>query len=445
MIGTSTTEPSADRPDTMPALCAWTEDGPNESWRLRLILPDSRIPAEASPAAGQDIFADLNGLTDRRNVPGGVMARHAEAADGVATAVHSIELAVPRGYRGALQFLPVPRGLRVADRPTWLGALERAFLPTGRHGLREARDMRGQSVLEVAAPDARPLLWSGEGSPEPRAHRDAVVGAHANDEQVITLDSTPRRIRIHRPERAPASAPVLVVFDGMEFVRGGLLTAIDELVSPPSTVIAVDHEPVGPDGDATSDQRADDLVMNPRFCDDVLALVRRISPDVADRMIVAGASYGGLAAAYFSLRHPEWFRGICLSPSFWQSDDQGRRIWDFVPSGSDHRGNAAGADPESARRAAESAADPVAGPVAESAAVRPTFCVDHGILETAIAESVAEATDEFAMRGLAIASRPFVGGHEYLWWRELMLVRLAEILAEPSAPSERLPAEGASR
>ncbi|WP_173154534.1 alpha/beta hydrolase-fold protein [Brevibacterium permense] len=388
-----------------PALCTWIENGPDESWTLQVDLPASSIPAEAVLGDEQEIFVDLNGVTDRRNVPGGIMTRRpardegGDRADGAGATRYSIELAVPRGYRGALRFLPVPRGLQVADRPTWLDVLERGFVPAGDHDLLTVTDMRRKQVLELAAPDARPLVWTGGDALTSNAVPGAGGGRSDVDEQVVTLGSAPRRIWTHRPQRGPASAPVLVVFDGERFIRGGLLAAIDELVAPPSAVIAVDHAPVGddgPDGCMVVGQRADDLVMNPRFCDDVLALVRRTAP-VSTSTIVAGASYGGLAAAYFSLRHPEAFRGICLSPSFWESDDQGRRIWDLSPSG---------------------------------AAARPTFSVDHGILETVIADSVAEATEEFAARGIDFAPRPFMGGHEYLWWRELMLVRLAEVLAE---------------
>lgn len=411
----------------VPALCTWIENGPDESWTLQVDLPASSIPAEAAPEDGQEIFVDLNGVTNRRNVPGGIMVRRpagdegGDSVDGAGATRYSIELAVPRGYRGALRFLPVPRGLQVADRPTWLDVLAKGFVPTGDHGLRTVTDMRRKQVLELAAPDARPLNWTGGARAGAGTSGREEEGRSDVDEQVITLGSSPRRTWIHRPQRGPASAPVLVVFDGERFIRGGLLEAIDELVSPPSAVIAIDHAPVGDDGpdeDAAVGQRADDLVMNPRFCDDVLALVRRTAPEVPVRTIVAGASYGGLAAAFFSLRHPEAFRGICLSPSFWESDDQGSRIWDLTQSGSDDRSD--GTDGESESHESE--------PL--EAVAHPTFCVDHGTLETVIADSVAEATEEFAARGIDIVSRPFVGGHEYLWWRELMLVRLAEVLAE---------------
>lgn len=420
----------------VPALCSWTEGGPNEDWRLRVTLPASTIPAEAAPGVEQEIFVDLNGVTDRRNVPGGIMTRNsardsgrdecgdsvdgAGGTDGTDAAMYSIDLTVPRGYRGALRFLPVPRGLQVADRLTWLDVLERGFVPAGGHDLLTVTDLRRKQVLELAAPDARPLIWTGGDRPVTDSRSGAGEGRSDVDEQVITLGSSPRRIWTHRPQRGPDSAPVLVVFDGERFIRGGLLAAIDELVSPPSAVIAVDHAPVGDDGpdeEAAVSQRADDLVMNPRFCDDVLALVRQTAPEVSTRTIVAGASYGGLAAAFFTLRHPEAFRGICLSPSFWESDDRGRRIWDLAPSR---------ADGESESRTLETRP----AETRTATAARPTFCVDHGILEIAIADSVAEATEEFAARGIDFTPRPFVGGHEYLWWRELMLVRLAEVLAD---------------
>ncbi|WP_181276100.1 alpha/beta hydrolase [Brevibacterium oceani] len=421
--------------DPVSAVCAWSEAG--ESWRLRLVLPDSLIPAAAGPGADEDVFADVNGITDRRDVRGGVMPR----VTGESQEQRLLDLTVPRGFRGSLQFLPVARGLGVADRSTWLAALERAFLPLGAYGLREVTDIRGRRILELSAPDARPLVWTGEGAPEVGASASSgpTVGTSACDEQVVTLDSTPRRIWIHRPERAPASAPVLVVFDGEWFVRGGLLAGIDELMRPPSVVIAIDHAPcaeatvstdasTSADDYAAADLRASDLVMNPRFCDDVLDLVRRIAPDAPERALVVGASYGGLAATYFALRHPRSFRGISLSPSYWQSDEQGRRIWDFVP---EVGGLAETVDQSASHEGVGQGAGDGAGQGVRRGGTREQaeFCVDHGTLETTIADSVAEAVGEFAARGIDIAPTPFVGGHEVLWWRELILVRLAQILA----------------
>ncbi|WP_209326002.1 alpha/beta hydrolase [Brevibacterium renqingii] len=396
-------------------LCTWSLESERDDWTLRILLRGENIPADCRPGPEQSLFADLNGITGRADVARGIMVQQ-EGSGGDA---YAIDLEVPRGFRGSLHFMPVPTGLSTADRPTWLDALDGAFVPTRHPGLRVARSMRGISVLEIAAPDAHPLRWS---VPDPLQPHRLRIGSRDVEERLVTLDSTPRRIWICRPQRAPASAPVLVVFDGRGFVDGGLLAAIEELDSPPSAVIAIDHEPAdadvadsvlggstlpsGPRGSAlpASGLRASDLVMNPRFCDDVLDLVASLTPDPdhAARTLVAGASYGGLAAAYFALRHPQRFRGICLSPSFWQTDAAGRRIWHHMP-------------------------EPGTCP-------RPAFVIDYGTLETAIADAVAEAVPEFAARGLDIEARSFVGGHEHLWWRELLLVRLGEALAEDPAP-----------
>jgi enterochelin esterase-like enzyme len=114
-----------------------------------------------------------------------------------------------------------------------------------------------------------------------------------------------------------------------------------------------------------------------------------------------------LAAAYFALRHPQRFRGICLSPSFWQTDAAGRRIWDHLP------------DADS------------------TDATAPDLVIDYGVLEPVIADSVAEAIAEFADRGLEVEARSFVGGHEYLWWRDLLLGRLGEALGHGAPASLR--------
>ena len=421
----------------MSGLCTWTDDG--ESWTLRLTMPVDLVPPElgisvegdsavgvselgntaaeagdASEPARRKLFADLNGVTDRRDVPGGLMAL-AESEQGSAFVA---ELRVPRGFRGSLDFMPVPVGIDEADRETWLAALDEAFIPQDT-GLRIVNDMFGRPVFEISAPDARPLIWTADTGASEEEVEPAVAAAISTEERaddaesagpverVEALDSTPRRVWTYRPERAPASAPVLVVFDGRAFIDGGLLTAVDELVSPPSLVLAVDHAPLEPASDSSAfELRASDLVMNPRFCDEVLALVDRLAPESRSRSIIAGASYGGLAAAYFALRRPQECRGICLSPSFWETDAQGRRIWDHVP------GDAAAADP------------------------RPEFLIDHGTLETAIADSVAVAVPEFSNRGLSVETSTFSGGHEYLWWRELLLVHLAEVLADTPALSK---------
>ena len=441
-------------------LCTWTLDTERDLWRLGIVVAEEDIPTDRRPGHGQSLFADLNGIAGRTDVARWIMTRY-ESPNGGGFA---IDLDVPHGFRGGLHFMAVPTGLQTADGPTWLAALEGSFVPSRHPGLSAVRNMRGIATLAVAAPDAPPPRWAPPEAP-PRVGGDQLwssfespgVGSEDVDERIVTLDSSPRRVWIHRPNRAIASAPVLVVFDGRGFVDGGLLAAIDEFDSPPSAVIAIDHEraesegpdagpcvesPRPPDPSAGS-LRAEDLVMNPDFCDDVLDLVAAIAPDRGVRTLIAGASYGGLAAAYFALRHPQHFRGICLSPSFWQTDAAGRRIWDHVPgTGS---ADVDSTDTGSADTTSTGAGSAETG--SADAAARPDLVIDYGVLEPAIADSVAEAVPEFADRGLAVEARSFVGGHEYLWWRDLLLGRLGEALGEgASEPSgDRAPAPPAGR
>ena len=422
-------------------LCTWTLDAERDLWRLGIVVAEEDIPTDRRPGDGQSLFADLNGIAGRTDVARGIMTRY----EGPSGGGFAIDLDVPRGFRGGLHFMAVPAGLQSADRPTWLAALEGSFVPTRHPGLSTVRNMHGIAALAVAAPDAPPPVWAPPEAP-PRIDGGRLpwtsgpeIGSDDVAERIVTLDSSPRRIWIHRPNRAVASAPVLVVFDGRGFVDGGLLAAIDEFDSPPSTVIAIDHDRAEtevadagpgtaevPDGESRApapnagdartgsprppapsagNLRADDLVMNPDFCDDVLDLVASIAPDRGVRALVAGASYGGLAAAYFALRHPQRFRGICLSPSFWQTDAAGRRIWDHLP------------DADS------------------TDATVPDLVIDYGVLEPVIADSVAEAIPEFTDRGLEVGARSFVGGHEWLWWRDLLLDRLGEALGDGASAS----------
>ncbi|WP_298416582.1 alpha/beta hydrolase-fold protein [Brevibacterium sp.] len=424
-------------------LCTWTLDAERDLWRLGIVVAEEDIPTDRRPGDGQSLFADLNGIAGRTDVARGIMTRY----EGPSGGGFAIDLDVPRGFRGGLHFMAVPAGLQSADRPTWLAALEGSFVPTRHPGLSTVRNMHGIATLAVAAPDAPPPVWAPPEAP-PRIDGGRLpwtsgpeIGSDDVAERIVTLDSSPRRIWIHRPNRAVASAPVLVVFDGRGFVDGGLLAAIDEFDSPPSTVIAIDHERAEaevadagpgtaevPDGESRApapnagdartgsprppapsagNLRADDLVMNPDFGDDVLDLVASIAPDRGVRALVAGASCGGLAAAYFALRHPQRFRGICLSPSFWQTDAAGRRIWDHLP------------DADS------------------TDATVPDLVIDYGVLEPVIADSVAETIAEFADRGLEVEARSFVGGHEYLWWRDLLLGRLGEALGHGAPASLR--------
>jgi enterochelin esterase-like enzyme len=172
------------------------------------------------------------------------------------------------------------------------------------------------SVLEL--PAAPPEPWTGR--------RPGVVpGTRETHTVHSTAFGGDRHIVLHRPPGVPATGlPTLVVFDGhnaREVLR--VPETLDNLVAagrfPAHTAIFV-HLP-----DATRD---DELGAVPALRDfiarEVMPFARTTwgTPDTGGRNIVAGASRGGLAAAYLALELPELFgAAICQSGSFWWGPD----------------------------------------------------------------------------------------------------------------------------
>src|SRR5699024_6593490 len=166
----------------------------------------------------------LNGIAGRTDVARGIMTRY----EGPSGGGFAIDLDVPRGFRGGLHFMAVPAGLQTADRPTWLAALDGSFVPTRHPGLSTERNMHGIAALSVAAPDAPPPHWAPPEVPsrlvgdQLRSSFDGPgIGSEDVVERIVTLDSSPRRVWIHRPNRAVASAPVLVVFEDEDSSTAG--------------------------------------------------------------------------------------------------------------------------------------------------------------------------------------------------------------------------------
>ncbi|MGO1377033.1 MAG: alpha/beta hydrolase [Psychrobacter sp.] len=140
-----------------------------------------------------------------------------------------------------------------------------------------------------------------------------------------TLDNT-RDITIYSPaiddsQNNRDDAVLLYIFDAEAYIDAvGLPTILDNLIAageiPPVTAVFISN----PDGDA----RARELPANPVFAD---VLANELVPQVnkrlpvaipKDRTVIAGSSYGGLAATTIALRHPDIFGNvISMSGSFW--------------------------------------------------------------------------------------------------------------------------------
>ncbi len=125
--------------------------------------------------------------------------------------------------------------------------------------------------------------------------------------------------------------PSLVVTDGGEFLSLAKMNVVlDNLIAekriPPVITIFVD--PRTRPGDAASNKRMTEYAMNDRF---VAFLSQELLPklrkkyrlaEAPESTAIAGASMGGLIAAYASFRDPGVF-GLCAaqSPSFWWAKD----------------------------------------------------------------------------------------------------------------------------
>jgi enterochelin esterase family protein len=177
------------------------------------------------------------------------------------------------------------------------------------------------SLAELPAAPPQPWLAQRPGVPAGRVELHRLRDRRRGEE---------RRVWVYTPPDSPARAGgppagVLLLFDGWLYRHlVPTPTILDNLLAagavPPLVAVLVDTP------QAT---RSRDLRCEPRFADFV---VEECLPWVRERYrvaagpattVVGGASYGGLAAGYLALRHPEVFGGmLAQSGSFyWPAGD----------------------------------------------------------------------------------------------------------------------------
>lgn len=259
-----------------------------------------------------------------------------------------------------------------------------------------AADAYGQSsVLEL--PDAPAQPWNGDqGNPK-------------GSLSTFTFESTAlgnkRDITLYRPPGFDPANPanvLLLVFDAKDYLdKVGTPFILDNMIAkgviPPVAAAFI----ANPDRAA----RARELPGNDVFADTLAnALLPRIAaetgmtPDPA-RTVLAGSSYGGLAAATIALRHPERFGNvISLSGSFWWS-----------PPGTP-----------------KERSEYVASQAASSARVPVRFFLSAGLFEVAkggtggILETSRHLRDVLEAKGYEATYREYAAGHDYLAWRGIL-------------------------
>lgn len=257
----------------------------------------------------------------------------------------------------------------------------------------EAADAYNQdSVLEL--PDAPPQPFvAAKGNPQ---------GTLSRFEMESRILGNSRDITLYRPpgfDPARKDTVLLFMFDAEQYLEKVPLPRIlDNMIAahavPPVVAVFV----ANPDRAA----RARELPGNADFADfmaqelypRVLAETGTAPP--TERTVLAGSSYGGLAAATVALRHPETFGAVLsMSGSFWWSP----------PGTPDDR------------------KEYVAGLVAAAPAPPLRFFLSAGIFETGsggtagILDTSRHLRDVLQARGVPVIYRDYAGGHDYLVWQ----------------------------
>jgi len=279
---------------------------------------------------------------------------------------------------------------------------------------------QGFSVVEMPAAPAQPWVAVREGVPAGTIEKSKFKSTGLNNEREIAVYVPPGYSKTAKPYG------LLVLFDEGAYLgdeKQGLLvpapTILDNLISehriPPMVALLVGNAPGA---------RNRELPCNPAFADflnfELVPWVLRSYNVTTDpqQTVVGGSSYGGLAAAYAGLRHPETFGNI-LSQS-------GSFSWAPPKSGSPSY-----ADPDDEQNW-------LARQFIASPRLPLRFYMDAGSDEVDLsghgARSLASGRalrDVLLAKGYEVHFHEFEGGHDYLSWRSTLADGLILLIGIP--------------
>ncbi|WP_142849302.1 enterochelin esterase [Telmatospirillum sp. J64-1] len=266
----------------------------------------------------------------------------------------------------------------------------------------------GSSVLELPGAPAQPWI-----APRP----DVPAGQVETLRFASNILGNSRDIHLYRPPGWQPGAPgnaLLVAFDGERYVEEVPTPVIlDNLIAagrlPPTAAILI--------GNPSNAARSAELPPNPAFlrflAEELMPWAREqgLSAE-AGRTVIAGSSYGGLAAAHAGFHHPEWFGNVySQSGSFWWAPD------------------AVGEEGEPEWLTRQFAAAP-------KKPVR--FYLEAGLFETrgmrgGILEATRHLRNVLRAKGYDVQHREYASGHDYLHWRGTLATGLTALLGPPPA------------
>lgn len=271
------------------------------------------------------------------------------------------------------------------------------------------------SLLELPGAPAQPWIKRLPGVPAGKVEEKRLKSAILGNERKVWVYTPPG----YKTDGEPYG--LLVLFDGFAYT---LLVPtpviLDNLLAksliPPMVAIVLDNP--------TPASRRDELPCNARFADflaeEAVAWVRENYHVTSDpnRTIVAGSSYGGLAATFAGFRHPEIFGNvISQSGSFW---------W----------------KPEGAAEHEWLTRQFVASP---KLPVR--FYLDVGLMERGPTTDNGpdqvvvnrHMRDVLQAKSYFVHYREFNGGHEYVNWRGTLADALLALVGKGAAENQSKP------
>jgi len=279
----------------------------------------------------------------------------------------------------------------------------------------EASRYECQSAAEL--PDAPPQPWIVK---DPGAAAGVVERHQFTSERL----KNERQIAVYTPpgyQRSGTAAALLIVFDAASYLN--LVPSpiiLDNLIAaskiPPTVAVFV--------ANPSQETRSRELPPNPLFADflryELVPWVRdryNVTAD-AKRTVVAGSSFGGIAAMYAGLRHPDVFGNVlCQSGAFWWAPD--REFGD-----------------------ASIETNWLAKEYVESPTLPLRFWMDAGVFEVdarggggAILETSRHMRDVLLAKGYEVTYRQYASGHDYLNWRGTLADGLTVLLG--GTPSQR--------
>jgi enterochelin esterase-like enzyme len=282
----------------------------------------------------------------------------------------------------------------------------------------EASRYECSSMVELPGAPPQPWIVRKTGTPAGTVDKHRIKSELLGNERSISIYTPPN----YRAGGTPYA--LLVLFDESAYLNAVPTPVIlDNLIAaakiPPTVAVLI--------ANPSQEARSKELPPNPTFAE---FLAKELLPWVHARYtvtsdpsqtVVAGSSYGGIAATYAGLRHPELFGNVlCQSGSFWWAPDHS------PGPGSD-------ATTETGWLAKE---------FIKSPKLPLRFWMDAGVFEVdtvgsggAILEPSRHMRDVLLAKGYEVHYRQYASGHDYLNWRGTLADGLLSLIGTERAQS----------